>query len=186
MELTSNLPGIVGLFAYSPHSAKPMKELAEEVLRNPGFSTIEPGERELIASFVSLWNDCDFCHYSHRAVATQLLGQKYVEKVIDKREIDRPLAQKLLVAAQVTNSTIGNAWIKQVLIHIVEAPPAEDEEMTELEGRPKHDVILIASMFNMYNRYVSHMGVANPDLTWDDYMIMGQRIIELGYTNAQS
>lgn len=186
MELTSNLPGIVGLFNFSPASAKPMKELAEEVLRNPGFSVIEPGRRELIAAFVSMWNDCHFCKQSHRAVATQLLGEQYVDMAMDKGKMDRYMAQMLIVAAQVTNTADSKAWIKQILLPIVEAPPAEDEEMTELDGRPKHDVILIASMFNMYNRYVSHMGVDKPDLDWNDYMIMGKRIIEIGYANSQS
>jgi AhpD family alkylhydroperoxidase len=186
MELTSNLPGIVGLFNYSPASAKPMKELAEEVLRDPGFSVIEPGRRELIAAFVSMWNDCKFCRLSHRAVATQMLGEQYVDLAMDKGKMDRYMAQMLIIAADVTNTKDSRAWKEQILMPIVSAPPAEDEEMTEVTGRPKHDIILIASMFNMYNRYVSHMEVAEPGLTWDDYMIMGKRIIEVGYANSQS
>src|SRR5688572_19915944 len=127
MELTSNLPGIVGLFNYSPASAKPMKELAEEVLRDPGFSVIEPGKRELIAAFVSMWNNCHFCKQSHRAVATQLLGEKYVDLAMDKGHMDRHTAQMLLIAAEVTNTPESKSWIKSILMPIVSAPPAEDE-----------------------------------------------------------
>lgn len=184
MEMTTNLPGIVGLFAYSPTSAKPLKLLAEEVLRNPSFSRIEVGKRELIATMVSHWNECMFCQQSHKAVAYQLLGEDYVTKVFNGKP-DRHMAQMLMVAADVTKSTVSSAWIKQILKPIVQAPPVEGEEITALSEREEHDITLIASMFNMYNRYVSGMRVANPDLSWDDYMTMAKHIIETGYEKSE-
>jgi alkylhydroperoxidase/carboxymuconolactone decarboxylase family protein YurZ len=58
IQLPANLPGIVGLMAFKPETAKPLDELAEVLLRGP--STLSRGERELIASYVSSRNDCFF------------------------------------------------------------------------------------------------------------------------------
>src|SRR5690242_581801 len=66
------LPGIVGLLDYRPETAKPLRELAEVLLRGP--STLAPGDRELIAAVVSNWNDCQFCRSSHGAAAAAFLN----------------------------------------------------------------------------------------------------------------
>lgn len=58
IPLPENLPGLVGLMAFRPETAKPLSELAEVLLRGP--NTLSPGERELIASYVSAGNDCLF------------------------------------------------------------------------------------------------------------------------------
>jgi AhpD family alkylhydroperoxidase len=68
-----NLPGIIGLLHYSPQTAKPLNELAEVLLVED--STLTRAERELIASSVSHWNDCHFCHTSHGAAAAALMEQ---------------------------------------------------------------------------------------------------------------
>ena len=49
------LPGIAGLLDYRPETAKPLRELAEVLLRGP--SPLSSGDRELIASVVSNWNE---------------------------------------------------------------------------------------------------------------------------------
>ena len=58
ITLPEGLPGIAGPMAYRPETAKPLNELAEVLLRGP--STLTPGERELIAAYVSSQNDCFF------------------------------------------------------------------------------------------------------------------------------
>jgi hypothetical protein len=50
IELSNQLPGIIGLMTYRPETAKPLNELAETLLR--GESSLSRGERELIASHV--------------------------------------------------------------------------------------------------------------------------------------
>ena len=59
IELDESLPGIRGLFAFRPETGQPLQQLAEALLR--GDSTLERGERELIAAYVSRLNDCNFC-----------------------------------------------------------------------------------------------------------------------------
>jgi hypothetical protein len=58
VPVPENLPGIVGLLAFRPETAKPLCELAEVLLQGP--NSLSRGERELIASYVSARNDCFF------------------------------------------------------------------------------------------------------------------------------
>lgn len=75
IALPEGLPGITSGFAFRPETAKPMRELAEILLRGP--STLTSGEREMIAAFVSTRNDCFFCQTSHRAAAAHHLDCDY-------------------------------------------------------------------------------------------------------------
>src|SRR6266513_258683 len=74
-------PGIQGLLRYRPETAKPLMELAEVLLRGP--HPLTPGERELIAAYVSGLNDCTFCRESPSAFAAAQLpeGRRLVEEV---------------------------------------------------------------------------------------------------------
>ena len=51
ISLPAELPGIRGPMAFRPETAKPLSELVDVLLRGP--HTLSPGERELIATFVS-------------------------------------------------------------------------------------------------------------------------------------
>ena len=75
ISLPEGLPGITSSFAFRPEIAKPMRELAEALLRGP--SLLSSAEREMIATFVSTRNDCYFCQSSHRAAAAHHLGGDY-------------------------------------------------------------------------------------------------------------
>src|SRR5580700_8059169 len=81
ISLPEGMPGITSGFAFRPETAKPMRELAHILLHGP--STLSPGERELIATFVSSQNDCHFCQSSHGASAAAQLpqGATIVEQV---------------------------------------------------------------------------------------------------------
>ena len=46
IQLPDGLPGIVGAFAFRPETAKPMRALAEVLLREP--SSLTSGEPEMI------------------------------------------------------------------------------------------------------------------------------------------
>ena len=75
IHLPEGLPGIVSGFAFRPETARPMRELAEILLRGP--SSLTSGEREMIATLVSTRNDCYFCQTSHRAAAAHHLDGNY-------------------------------------------------------------------------------------------------------------
>src|SRR5579883_3157175 len=80
IDLPEGLPGITAGFAFRPETAKPMRELAHILLHEP--SSLTPGERELIATYVSSQNDCYFCQTSHGAAAACHLGGGEVVKQV--------------------------------------------------------------------------------------------------------
>ena len=72
IDLPEGFPGISAGFTYRPETAKPMRELAHILLHEP--NSLTPGERELIATYVSSRNDCHFASASHGAAAACHLG----------------------------------------------------------------------------------------------------------------
>ena len=72
ITLPDHLPGIRGLMAFRPETAKPLNELVDVLLRGP--HSLSPGERELIATYVSSENDCRYCQTIHGAIAAHDLG----------------------------------------------------------------------------------------------------------------
>ncbi len=57
--------------AFRPETAGPLNALAETLLHAP--NTLPPGERELIATYVSYLNDCYFCQTIHGFIAAASL-----------------------------------------------------------------------------------------------------------------
>jgi uncharacterized peroxidase-related enzyme len=166
-----NQPGIVELLFYKGPTGKALSNLAHTLLHGP--SGLTPGERELIASYVSKLNDCEFCHYSHSASANAHLGDngKTVGCIIDDIE-SAPVSDKLKallrIAGKVQQS--GKAVSKQD-IEAARRKGASDEDI--------HDAVLIAAAFCMYNRYVDGLGTT-PAAT-DEYPDMGKRLATKGY-----
>ena len=69
IQVPEGAPGILGPMAISPESTKALRELVEVLLRGP--NTLTSAEREIIATYVSLQNDCRFCQLSHGAAAAE-------------------------------------------------------------------------------------------------------------------
>ena len=72
IQLPEGLPGIRGLMAFRPETAKPLNELAEILLRDDN-NSLSRGERDLIATYVSSLNDCFFCQNAHGGIAQHYL-----------------------------------------------------------------------------------------------------------------
>jgi len=155
ITLPDGLPGIRGPMAFRPETAKPLNELAEILLRGP--STLTPGERELIATYVSSENDCFFCQSIHGAVAAYHLGanEKLVQDVKQNYQsaaVSAKLKSLLNIAGKVQK---GGKQVKEEDI-----ARARQEGATDLE---MHDTVLIAAAFSMYNRYVDGLATWQPD-----------------------
>src|SRR5262245_54865540 len=94
IPLRPDLRGIVSLFDYRPETARPLCELAEVLLRGP--STLARAERELIATYVSALNECEFCRNSHGAIATALLdGDAEIPRRVSTEYLSAPISEKL-------------------------------------------------------------------------------------------
>ena len=155
ITLPEGLPGIRGPMAFRPETAKPLNELAEVLLRGP--STLTPGERELIATYVSSQNECFFCQSIHGAVAAYHLGGNE-QLVLDVKQnyqsapVSAKLKALLAIAGKVQK---GGKHVKAADI-----AKARQEGATDLEI---HDTVLIAAAFSMYNRYVDGLATWQPD-----------------------
>src|ERR1700689_2977878 len=93
IALPEGFPGISAGFTYRPETAKPMRQLAHILLHEP--SSLTPGERELIATYVSSRNNCYFCQTSHGAAAAAHLGDSSVVKQVKTDFTQAPVSDKL-------------------------------------------------------------------------------------------
>lgn len=175
IDLPASLPGILGLMAFRPETAKPLNELADVLLR--GHSPLERGERELIAAFVSRINGCTFCTRAHSAFAARQLdgGLPLVEDTICD-PASAPLSAKLRtllsIAALVAT---GEGGVTRTEIDRAREAGATDTEI--------HDTVLIAAALCMYNRYVDGLNTLAPDDP-SEYEAMAELIVGWGYSAA--
>ncbi len=94
IALPEGLPGIIGLMAFRPEIAEPMRSLSEFLLRGP--NSLTSAEREIIATYTSSQNDCYFCQMGHGAAAAHHLGGNL--ELIDQVKRDfrtAPISNKL-------------------------------------------------------------------------------------------
>src|SRR5271156_4443388 len=94
IRLPEGLPGIRGPMMFRPETAKPMNELVDVLLRGP--NTLSPGERELIATYVSAENDCRYCQTIHGAIAAHHLGGDEELVLNVKRDFERAVISSKL------------------------------------------------------------------------------------------
>ncbi|GLU53015.1 carboxymuconolactone decarboxylase family protein [Dyadobacter frigoris] len=171
IDLPAHLPGITGLLEYSQHTAGPIRELTQILLR--GDSTLTQGERELIATVVSYNNECVFCTTAHTAAADLLLGETETCEMV-KNDIDSaPVSDKMKSLLKIAKLVqISGKAVTPEAIATAKENGASDEEI--------HDTVLIAGLFCLYNRYVDGLASvtpANPEF----YQYLGERIVNHGY-----
>src|ERR1700690_1006743 len=104
INLPEGLHGIRAALAFRPETAKPLNELVEILLHGP--NSLTPGERELIATYVSSENDCYYCQTIHGAIAAASLNgdEALVKKVkhdFQNADISPKLKALLVIAGQV-------------------------------------------------------------------------------------
>jgi uncharacterized peroxidase-related enzyme len=175
IKLPEGMPGIRGLMAFRPETARPLNQLADVLLQAPG--PLTNAERELIATYVSYLNDCHYCQSMHGAVSAAHLGGD--ETVVAQVKTDfagAPISAKLkallTIAGQVQKSG------RSVTPEAVEA--AKNRGATDVEI---HDTVLIAAAFCMFNRYVDGLGTQaprDPEL----YRARGAQLATMGYGKA--
>lgn len=172
IALPEGLPGITSGFAFRPETAKPMRELAEVLLRGP--NTLTSGEREMIAAFVSSRNDCHFCQASHSAAAAHHLNGNYdVVEAVKRDYQSAPVSPKLKALLNIAGKVQqGGKNVTSADVAGARAEGATDKEI--------HDAVLIAAAFCMFNRYVDGLATLTPTdpAAYDQ---MGQRMANQGY-----
>jgi uncharacterized peroxidase-related enzyme len=175
IKLPEGIPGIVGPMMFSPETTKPLNELAEVLLRGP--NSLSPGDREMIAAYVSSQNDCFFCQSVHGAVAAHHLGDD--EQLIRDIKLNfeaapiSPKQKSLLAIAGKVQKGGKNVTPQDVA-------RARQEGATDKEI---HDTVLIAAAFCMFNRYVDGLATWAPDDP-EVYRESGKRVARRGYINS--
>jgi uncharacterized peroxidase-related enzyme len=148
------MPGIRGLMAFRPETAAPINELVDVLLRGP--HTLTPGERELIAAYVSSENDCKYCRMIHGAVAARHLNNDTLvaDVTCDFEHADISEKMKALLAIAGKTATSGKD------VTPADIARAREHGASDLEI---HDTVLIAAVFCMCNRYVDGLAALAPD-----------------------
>ncbi len=175
IALPEGLPGIRGAMAFRPEIAGPMSELAEVLLHGP--HSLLPGDRELIATYVSSLNECYYCQTSHGAIAAVHLDGnedlvRSVKEDFHHAEISEKLKALIVIAAKVQR---GGKNLTEEDVALARRQGATDLEI--------HDVVLIAAAFCMYNRYVDGLATTQPR---DEalYRERGKQVASAGYIIA--
>jgi uncharacterized peroxidase-related enzyme len=175
IKLPEHLPGIRGAMAFRPETARPLNDLVDVLLHGP--NSLTPGERELIATYVSSENDCHFCQSIHGAVAAASLNGdealvKQVKHNFHNADISDKLKALLNIAGKVQR---GGKHVAADDVAEARNAGATDTEI--------HDTVLIAAAFCMFNRYVDGLGTWQPE---DPamYRERGKWIARDGYVNV--
>jgi uncharacterized peroxidase-related enzyme len=175
IKLPEGLPGIRGAMAFRPETARPLNDLVEVLLHGP--NSLTPGERELIATYVSSENDCYYCQTIHGAVAAASLNGdealvKQVKHDFQNADISDKLKALLVIAGKVQR---GGKHVTTEDVAAARAQGATDIEI--------HDTVLIAAAFCMFNRYVDGLATIQPR---DEamYRERGKWIAREGYVNV--
>jgi uncharacterized peroxidase-related enzyme len=175
IKLKEGLPGIRGLMSFRPETAVVLNKLVDVLLRdNQGLS---PGEREIIATYVSYLNDCYYCQTTHGSVAEAHFGgdQTLIQEIksdFQKAAISDKLKKLLIIAAQVQKS--GKSVTDQAI---------QDAKSTGASDLEIHDTVLIAAAFCMFNRYVDGLATwSHNDM--DLFRKRGAQVAREGYTQA--
>jgi len=172
IDLGNDLPGLLGLLAYRQDTARPLLELVQTLMEGP--STLTRGERELIGSLVSKASDCQFCRDAHGAFAASTIDGGE-DTVRDAQQAPcatglSPRIQALIdIALAVTD---GGHQVTPQLVEHARSVDATDREV--------HDVVLLASAFALFTRYVDGLATVAPgDPAW--YQGMAHHLSLGGY-----
>ena len=171
INLPAELPGIRGPMAFRPETARPLNDLVDVLLRGP--STLSPGERELIAAYVSSQNDCRYCQTIHGAVAAHHLRDEELVVAVRSDFEHAAVSDKLKALLAIAGKTAkGGKNVTEADVDRARQQGASDLEI--------HDAVLIAAVFCMCNRYVDGLATWMPHDP-DFYRQRAALVAEHGY-----
>jgi len=140
--------GIVDVFLERPNKYAVALTLAQELLREP--SHLSPLDRELIATYTSYLNQCDYCYGSHKEFCLSL-GATEEDLAFSESHRLAPLLH--YVKALTLNPSSVHRDLKLAVM----------EKFSEEELK---DAIAVCSAFNFYNRIVAGHGIEANAETW--------------------
>lgn len=174
IKLEEGVPGILGPMRFSPHTAEPMNLLANALMQTD--EGLSRGERELIATYVSSLNDCQFCQTIHGAIASAYLGDEdwSFVKAVKSDYTETLLSDKMKALLSIAGSVQRGG-------KNVTAEQIEKAKENGADDRDIHDTVLIAAAFCMFNRYVDGLATTAPTDP-EIYRNRAKKVIATGYT----
>lgn len=173
IKLKENLPGIVGLIFYKRSTGKALCHFTQAALRGP--SPLSVAERELIATYVSSLNECNFCVNIHGAVVNELAGDEGNTVACAVNHIETPgISAKMRALLNIAGKVQKSG--KSVTAGDVQA--AREQGATDEDI---HDTVYIAASFCFFNRYVDGLGTV-PMKSGKDYVSPARSLLKFGYS----
>ncbi len=172
MALVRDLPenaSVFDVFAAYPDLFTPIVEFSQQVFRGPG--PLAPRDRELIFSYVSQLNACEYCFGGHSATAVLLGASKDVfDKLkvdVDAAPVDAKLKPLLRYAKKLTETPTRMTPADAAAVY---AAGWSDEALMQ--------AIAICCLANFMNRLVEGTGVhADPG----KFAARAKSAVEKGY-----
>lgn len=159
------------LLAFDPEAAHHLAALSQALMHNE--APITPGLRELIATYTSSLNQCEFCMKAHAAVAAELLhDEALVWSVIRDLESSSLDGKHKALFRFVRKVTLAPASITEVDTGELNAAGWDDAAIFY--------AISACALFNFYNRWVSASGV-HP-VSDEVFKRLGSRMANTGYS----
>jgi uncharacterized peroxidase-related enzyme len=158
------------LLAFDPEAAHHLAALSHTLMHKE--CPISPGLRELIATYTSSLNQCEFCMKAHAAVASKLLGDEaIVWSVIQDLESSSIDDKQKALLRFVRKVTLAPASITVADTCELNAAGWDDDAIFY--------AISACALFNFYNRWVSASGV-HP-VSDEAFKRLGSRMATAGY-----
>jgi len=168
LEHSKSFKGIVDIFLHDPRRYLPVAQLVAALM--DGESALSKAEREAIALYVSVLNDCHYCVGSHRAVLAALGADEAMlgDLAAGSRDHAAARLRPVLDLAHKLTATPGRV--------------AEDDvAAARAAGWPDsaiEDAIAIVSLFSLLNRLVDGMGIKG---SAEGFRQAGAMVAEMGY-----
>jgi uncharacterized peroxidase-related enzyme len=172
MSFFAGLPADAGVrhaMALNKAAGRALVKLHTAIMREP--SLLSPGERELIAAYVSGLNDCRYCHGVH-SVTAQNFGVEpgLLIRMVEHLDTSGLDVKWLPLMAYVRKLTLTPS-------RLVSAD-AEAVFAAGWDERTLHDAINVACLFNFMNRLADGHGIKGDSAM---YAARGKALQEGGY-----
>lgn len=153
----------------SPVAGIALMEMSEAIMRGP--SSLTPGERELIAAYVSGFNKCQYCYGVHAETAKSYgvssAGVDGMFDDLDVAELDDKLKPILRMMGKLTKEPSA--------VTEADAQAVYDAGWDE---KALHDAIMVTCCFNFMNRMLEGHGVHGHEAMFKE---RGPMLKEHGY-----
>jgi uncharacterized peroxidase-related enzyme len=147
-------PVMRDLYRAYPASCRPLGEFTEAALRGP--SPFTQGQRELIAAYVSGLNACVYCHATHVGVAEACgVPSNVIEALLHDIETAPVEARMRPILRYARKLTLTPARMTEADAAAIYDAGWDDDAL--------YSTVLVAALFNFYNRLVDGVGLALPE-----------------------